>query len=192
MNRQGWSIVVLLLFSAGCGQGVTKWNSFPVPIYADSTVTSNANAMSDLQDAMNFWEDKAGKQLFDYKGEYSGSTPYSGSPLNPGTVNNNVILFQSPWPLAEDVIGRTTVTSDGNTIQNALVQINGDIQYCTGDCTGVTGLNSERRDMAHELGHFIGLQHVTDITNIMYPVIQPGGTLNNLKIDDATFQQLVN
>jgi len=182
--------VVLCLLSA-CGASHSGWNSFPVAIYADQSLASAPNFESDFQDALNFWEQKAGKQLFSYQGVYTGSTPYVGSPSSPSSVTNNVVFLQNPWPFASDIVGQTMVTTSNAGIQGAMIMINPNTDFCPGDCTGQPTMTSQRKVLAHELGHFIGLQHVTDPTNLMYPTSLPGGSLANVTIDEATFQSLI-
>ena len=188
-------LIVLIAFSTlttACGQasGNARWASFPVAIYADSTAINTTDKQSDLQDAMAFWEEKAGKKLFDYKGEYSGAQPYTGSLTNPGTVVANVIFFQNPWPLQQNIIGQTLVSTSNNEIQNAMVMINGEASFCSGDCVGQSDNNSQRKNFTHELGHFLGLQHSQDIKDVMYPVIQPGGALSDVTFDITTLTKL--
>jgi hypothetical protein len=184
---------LLLLFSlSACGSAHNGWNSFPVPIYVDQSLTSSSTFEADFKEAMSFWETKAGKKLFDYKGAYTGaSNPYVGSPSNPDTVTTNVVFFQSPWPFASSIVGQTMVTSASTTIQAAMIMINPTTNFCSGDCNGQYNLTSERKVLAHELGHFLGLQHATDQENLMFPESLPGGSLKTVTIDEVTFKGLV-
>jgi len=187
------SFVFLSIFSAGCGKDMASWNSFPVPIYADASITSSSSRLSDFNDAMGFWESRAGKKLFDFKGTWGGQNPpYSGSPDNPTNILGNVIYYQSPWPFGANVAGRTTVFTSDKDIQAAIIMINPGLSYCTADCTNTTNETSSRRDFAHELGHFLGLQHVNDSSNIMNPELQPGGTLSDLSVDQDTLDKVTN
>ena len=195
MQSQGRLVAVLLfsLFFAGCGKNRASWNSFPVAIYADSTITSSTHLMSDFQDAMGFWESKAGKKLFDFKGTWSGQNPpYSGTADNPSNLLGNVIFYQNPWPFASNVAGRTTVFKNDQDIQAAIIMINPDLSYCSSTCLNAVNQTSSRRDFAHELGHFIGLDHTQDSNNIMYPELQPGGALDGMAIDQNTLDQVTN
>ena len=187
------SIVFLSFVATGCApqSGVTKWTTLPVQIYADSSIVSTPQAQQDLQDAMTFWEQKAGKTLFDYKGVWSGTQVYTGTPETPGTITGNVIFFQNPWPASENIIGQTVVSSVSNEIQHAMIMINPDATFCAGDCTGQPNQNSSRKNLTHELGHFIGLVHNQDVNNVMYPVLQPGGTLDTVTVDQPTLMSLV-
>ncbi len=185
------SILVGMVLLTGCGKGTQGWSSFPVPIYSSSSLLSSTQAQSDFQDAMAFWEQKAGKQIFDYKGTWDSSQSYvSGSVTNPSSINGNVIFFQDPWPFAPNIVGETTVHSDNQEIKGALVMINPSTQFCSGDCTGQEYMTSQRKTFTHELGHFIGLVHIQDQTNIMYPDATPGGTLSGLTVDQATLTSL--
>ena len=152
---------------------------------------STPQAQQDLQDAMAFWEQKAGKTLFDYKGIWDNSQPYTGTPDAPGTITNNVIFFQNPWPASQNIIGQTIVSTVSSDIQHAMIMINPDAAFCPGDCVGEPTINSSRKNLTHELGHFLGLAHVQDVNNVMYPVMQPGGSLDSVTIDQVALMNLV-
>ena len=181
----------LLLFFSACGASHDGWNSFPVPIYAESSLAATPTFTSDFQDAMNFWEGQAGKQLFSYQGAYTGGTPYQGDITAPTTVTNNVVFMPSVWPFTSTIVGQTMVTSTNSTISAAMIMLNIDTAYCNGDCTNQLTQTSQRKVLAHELGHFIGLNHVTDPQNLMYPTSLPGGSLSEVTIDEAAFQKLI-
>jgi hypothetical protein len=186
------SSLVLLLSLTACGSAGPGWASFPVTLYGDQTLLSTPEANADFQDAMAFWEAQAGgKQLFDYKGIYTGPTPFSGTPTSMTEINTNVIQFQNPWPFANNIVGQTTTFAGyGGQIQSAVIMINPNTAFCTGDCTNQTQFTSRRKAFTHELGHFIGLVHIQDTQNIMNPEITPGGTLDGETIDQATFTNL--
>jgi hypothetical protein len=177
-----------LLLSA-CGKkydGPPRWDSFPVTIYTDPNVVKDAQAHSDFQDAMHFWEQIVGKQLFDYRGDWNGQV-YSGG----DSISQNSLFAQSPWSYASNIAAQTIVLSQSSQIQGAVIMVNPNTSFCGGDCTGQRSSTSMRKVFAHELGHFIGLSHVQDTSNIMYPDALPGGSLQNLSVDLNTLQQLV-
>jgi hypothetical protein len=178
--------LTLLLILSACGQqsGAPRWASFPVPLYADSTVMNNEQKLTDLKEAMSFWESKSGRKLFDFRGTYQSKTaPFKGSNERPEQVVANVIFFQSPWPHAANVIGETVVSLSGSRIMNAMIRINGEVPFCEGDCVGDFARSSQKKNFAHELGHFLGLEHVQDVEDVMNPVIQPGGSLAKIEVD---------
>lgn len=185
------SSFILLFLMTACGSAHNGWSAFPVAIYADSSISNSTTSESDFRDAMAFWENKAGKKLFDYKGVWnSNALPYKGNPASPEAVTNNVIFFQNPWPFAQAIVGQTMVTSSQTEIQAAMVMINPVTNFCAGDCINESFRTSERKVIAHELGHFLGLQHNQNTANLMYPESLPGGSLADVTIDEATFQAL--
>jgi hypothetical protein len=188
-----FTLTTLLFIASGCAKNsITRWAQLPVPIYADSSVISTPEAQSDLMDAMSFWEQRAGKKLFDYKGVWTYSfQPFSGTASNPGAILANVIFFQNPWPATQNVIGQTVVSSYENEIQSAMIMLNPDAHFCHGDCWDQYFSNSARKNLAHELGHFLGFGHHADPENVMYPVLQPGGTLNGVGVDETLLRELV-
>ena len=198
MNCQGRLFVVLalLLVVSGCAKdngqnsgNANGWNTFPVPIYAGASLAASPSAASDLNDAMAFWEAKAGRKLFNLQGAWSAGAPYTGTSAAVGTITTNVILFQSPWPYAANLAGLTTTNTTGTQIDGAVVMINSATPMCSGDCLGVEE-TSQRKTFTHELGHFLGLPHVQDTNNIMYPQIQLGGTLDGVVVDQNALAAL--
>jgi hypothetical protein len=183
------SIFLFMTLSACGGSSHTGWQSLPVPIYADAKIVNSYQAMSDLKDAFNYWESRAGKRIFDFKGQWNGGAPYAGSPGQPTAILGNVIFFSNPWPYPANFVGMTTVENGSDGIDAAMVAINGTQSFCAGDCL-YDYRTSQRKTFAHELGHFIGLAHNTDSSDIMYPDALPGGQINQLKADDATLRIL--
>lgn len=186
-------IIFLSFITSGCAKnGATRWASLPVPVYSDASIVATPESQADLLEAMNFWEVKVGKKLFEYKGIWNSSAqPYTGTPSDPGTILANVIFFQSPWHASSNIIGQTVVTSFEERIQNAMIMINPYAEFCTGDCEGRYYANSARKNLAHELGHFLGLKHHNDVNNVMYPVLQPGGAMDGVSIDETALMELL-
>ncbi len=183
------TLIITLSLSACGGASHTGWQSLPVAIYADNNIVNSNQAMADLQDAFRYWDQKAGKTVFDFKGQWARGLPYSGDPTKPSSILGNVIFFANPWPYASNFVGMTTVESGSGGINAAMVMINGGVNFCTGDCA-FDSRTSARKTFAHELGHFIGLSHVSDPNDIMYPSALPGGSINQLGVDTATLRTL--
>ncbi len=178
------SLIFFASILSACGSSHQGWNQFPVPIYTDSTITNSPQAQADLQDAFKFWESKVGKKLFNYQGQWTGGDTYTGDPTSPSAITGNVLFFQNPWPFQPVTVGMTTVKSDDSGIESAMIMINPNTSFCGGDCDG-DYRTSERKTFTHELGHFIGLSHVQDQTNIMYPTSLPGGSLMGMTVDET-------
>lgn len=206
MNPRFYSTLLLGLLLAvltGCGgdkqdspplgSGELRWSNFPVSLQADATILQDPDALQDLQDALIFWQEKAGKPLFTLLGPYT-SAPYVGDPSDPASLAGNGIFFLSPWPFESGVAGRTLVFSTGTLITASAIALNPATDLCTGDCTasGDQQRTSRRRLLAHELGHFLGFNHNDDRGNIMYPAILPGGGLSSMSVDTELLIKLTN
>lgn len=168
-----------------------RWNNFPVEIYVDTAVINDSAAQKDLKDAMQFWEDKTKKHLFHIQGSWNGGFPVEGSLENPDFLRANVLYLMSPWPFAPTAAGNTILLSDEGWIQNSVIFINTEKTYCASDCPGQTKEISRRKLFAHELGHFLGLGHVSQSGNIMSPSIEYGGDLSTVDVDISALRSVI-
>lgn len=187
-----FGVIAILTLVSGCAKEHKGWSSFPVTIYADPALIADGEAHADLNDAMSFWEAKAGQKLFNYKGAWKGqSPPYTGTASAPGTILGNVVFLQNPWPLAQNIAGLTTITRSDEGIQASMIMMNPEIPFCTGSCTNDNESPGQRIAFAHELGHFLGLEHVKDEKNVMYPTVLPGGRLTDIQVDETALKDLI-
>ncbi|MBS1958248.1 MAG: matrixin family metalloprotease [Bdellovibrionales bacterium] len=151
---------------------------------------NNAATRADLEDGMSFWEQRTGKKLFDVRGAWNGANqPFSGDVSNPDSIFENIVYMPPSWPFAPGYVGMT-VLKPFDSGQMAMVMINPNTAFCNGDCAFDYNRTSLRKTFAHEFGHFLGLQHVADPSNIMYATSRPGGTLNTLNVDDHALQSV--
>lgn len=197
------SIVFAALTLSGCGKeekrveaalttGDFRWASFPVALRADEALLDGGWAEDDLLAAIQFWEKKAGRTLFTLNKWRTGDIPYYGDPSKPTDIVENVIFLQSPWPHEKKVAGKTFFFANGNTIQKAAIFINAHTDLCRGSCYNEPTRTSRRKLLAHELGHFLGfVGHSGALNDIMYPEILPGGSLEDLTVDEALLRNLV-
>lgn len=201
MDRQGRLLTLLFIGTltftlvAACGtkqkdrSGVRRWASFPVPIYADSDVDGDAAKRADLMSAMSFWEQRAGRRLFDYRGAMNERSAYAGSPGSPTAIHANVFFVLNPWEYSTNVAAQTMVLSSGEQIVGSIVMVNPDITVCPGQCAGAP---SQLKIFAHELGHFLGLGHAASTSDLMYPEALPGSDLSSVTVDAGALMALTN
>ena len=117
---------------------------------------------------------------------------FTGSASSPGTILANVILFQNPWPFAPFEAGMTVTTSTSSAgTTGSVVLLNPGIELCGGTCLADSFRTSRQRLIAHELGHFIGLGHSGDSSDLMYASLTAGGSLDDVKIDRAALGQVI-
>jgi hypothetical protein len=205
-TRQSFSTLVwllcLALALAACGRdepspppphpefGTFRWPSFPVELRPEPSLAHGARRR-DLRAALAFWERHAGKKLFRLGDEWPGpALPYSGAADNPDSIAANAVLFENTWTFESNIAGLTSLRVTGSTITGAYILLDPGIPFCSGLCRGDPGATSLRRLLAHELGHFLGLGHVNDPQNIMYPAIEPGGTLRDRTVDELALRWL--
>lgn len=194
-----WAAIVALsslLFACGgaepaqLGTGEIRWANFPVSIQADPSLMRSASSKRDLLAAIDYWEQRAGRRLFDLEGEWTGGKPYVGNAASPERILANVIYFQGPWPFESTIAGKTLILSNNNVIEGAVVLLNEEKDLCRGDCgADPTGI-SQRKLIAHELGHFLGFAHTNDRSDIMYPEILSGETLEHTSANQALLEKL--
>ena len=169
------------------GSGDLRWSQFPVAIQVDSQILANPNAEQDLQAAIDYWETRAGRRLFQTDGAWDGSKiPYEGSPSSPQSLLANVVFLHQSWPFDGNIAGKTLLLSSGNTIQAAVVLLNAE-KICPRNCDA--GVDRQKL-MAHELGHFLGFAHSSDEEDLMFPEILPGSSLSSMNIDEPLLLKL--
>lgn len=176
------------------GSGELRWANFPVQIYVDKALIDDPDASEDLLDAVAFWHSLAGKSLFSLVGVWTGSSPFVGDPADPESILANGIFFVGPWPYDAAIAGRTLVYSEGTAIHSSAVMLNPDTRLCSDDCDGPGEgeMTSRRKLLAHELGHFLGFNHTGDPSDLMYPAILPGGSLDSVTVDTRLLHTLTN
>lgn len=199
---RGKGLVILAgLILAACQQqrqtvtsgGEGRWAELPVALNVSQEIYDSQAAMTDIAAAMEFWEERAGRRLFDLRGPWNAApSPVVGDLSNPSFVHTNIIFFPTSWPIAFEVAGKTTILTQGEHFSQGYVALNRDRTYCFGSCEYDYFRVGFRRLVTHELGHFIGLNHVNDNANIMAPALASGGNLDSAQVDMAALSRLTN
>ncbi|WGL58707.1 matrixin family metalloprotease [Pigmentibacter sp. JX0631] len=179
-----------IVFANGWGQNY----SYPVTVDISTAITSeNSNLATYIQNAVNTWNSAIGRTILtirtgvvsktgnDFKGLFSVlQDSYHALYYDQLSGSNGGWLSNTGKP--STTIATTAYTATQGTILNASIRFNRDTYYFD-DIT--TNYNSAQiiADMEsiilHELGHFLGLGHVTETNSIMYPNYSPGHTVGS-------------
>lgn len=112
---------------------------------------------------------------------YTGIT--SSTDPGPNTVLVTWVATPADLDAGPDVVGQAAPENIAGRIVSATVAL-----VASGDLSPGLGADAWGVVMIHELGHAVGLDHVTDDTEIMYPSVVPGhpaewgdGDINGLR-----------
>lgn len=179
-----------IVFSNGWGQNY----SYPVTINISTAITSeNSNLADYIQNAVNTWNNAIGRTILavrtgvvtktgnDFKGLFSVlQDSHHALYYDKLSGSNGGWLSNTGKP--STTIATTVCRATQGTILNASIRFNRDIYYFD-DIT--TSYNSAQiiADMEsiilHELGHLLGLGHVTETNSIMFSTYTPGHTFGS-------------
>lgn len=172
--------------------GIKRWGKFPIPIYASRALSTNNEFLRDLRDGVQYWESRSSTNLFVYRGAWNGDGPIEGSIDSPSDLKANIIFFANKWRWESDVAGKTITLSKDSQIENGMIILNRNHQYCSGMCPSNMGPTvSLRRVLTHELGHLIGMEHSGDQQDIMHPILPPDGGIENSRYNRAQLSALL-
>lgn len=171
-----------------------RWPTFPVQIQADARLLEMEGADADIRLAIKFWEDKAGKPLFDYKGlkdPWVLGRPYRRDSSRNQMLRANVIYMEMRWPFGSNKggdQGRTLVQLKDGRLERGVVVVQPPRAEACRECPW------ERQTrvslIAHELGHFLGFGHTQDMDDIMYPGMISIRSLADYTVDKAQLENL--
>jgi hypothetical protein len=190
----------LSLFGCGAGgkseektdgqSGRARWQSFPVEIYIDDKIASSPEATADVLAAIEFWETKASRQLFVFRGEWAGRQLIEGGLANPFKSPVNQAFHQSEWPYETSVLAMNMRVERQGKIEKSLISINDNYSFCFGLCARTSAV-SFRKVVTHEMGHFLGFNHHDDPSNVMFAFYRGDQPLSTMKVDWAAVSELI-
>ncbi|MGZ3744061.1 MAG: matrixin family metalloprotease [Pseudobdellovibrionaceae bacterium] len=148
------------------GQRVSWKQSFPVKIYIDPSFPTDYDSI--LTAAAQKWENILGKTLFIFERAKQSSIPSKD--------NQNVLYWLTSWTEPDKSLqGTSSLSWTNNQLIEADIKV--DAQYYT-YYVDTPASNTEvhlESLLVHELGHVLGLKHLSDTTNsVMLQVLEYG------------------
>lgn len=160
------------------GEGVRiSWKS-SVPAHFIITSTVPTQYDQAIIKAASTWNSMKRMNLI----EVHRDNNYPNSPANDGT---NGIYWMTTWD-SEQVKeqGRTSIKWDLSKIRDADIRINAqNFAYFKAGDTGTNGKISVESLMLHEMGHALGLKHITDSNSSMQAYLAAGVSRNPGDVD---------
>ena len=143
-------------------QGIRiSWKSAtPINFLINVNVPSKYDAT--IQHAATIWNNYLHKDLIHVYRNNSMTNP-------PGDDKYNVIYFMTTWPSDQNMEqARTAIRWDISKLRDSDIKVNvaNFSLYADGE-TAIDGQISLLSLMLHELGHAVGLKHITDILSVM-------------------------
>ena len=193
-------LVPLALAACGAGDdsgpkgqeqgGRPRWKSFSVEINIDQKISDSPEATADVLAAIDFWETKASRKLFVFRGQWNGQQLIEGGIANPFKSPVNQAFHQSPWPYEASVLAMNMRVERVGKIEKSLISINDNYLFCFGPCAR-NPVVSFRKVVTHELGHFLGFNHNDDTKNVMYAFYRGDQSLAEMSVDWASMAELI-
>lgn len=198
-----------LFFLAGCGSSggadvsyndtapacdMKEWakSDFPLVIHIPRDLEEFTDA---IEAAGNTWNESLSESL-DGRDAFSftyDNTPNTQWETPTSSLQDNLFgfyrIFDWKYDVDVNVIAFTATQCQNQRILHADILFNDNFEFDDAD------LNSRSLDfetvLLHEMGHFLGLNHVDDTRSIMFPSVQRGAKKRNLSdIDQKNIETL--
>lgn len=152
------------------------WQSFPVPMKRFVTNANDATLLQTLADeAVVKWESAVGANLWQLD-DVVQSSSYSGNYIR-WSDNFGAETGYDP----NSTLAITTRYNRGTYFEQVVIILNGGLAYLRQNSN-----DALRKTILHEIGHTLGLDHSTDISAVMYPMLGSTTVLQNDDIQGMT------
>lgn len=175
---------MILLFSTAAAAWEpigAQWRVQPVPYYVDADVPAGLDrddAIAAMRAGLEAWANEDCGFSLTFQGEHTGGPP--------GLDGVSVIyMLSADWPEEPTMLTVPIVGVSGNDIEEADLLLNAEFFEWTTDGDGGLPAFDIQGAVAHEAGHFVGLDEVDIAEQTMNPLLNGTEAARTLGEDDV-------